>query len=87
VSSVDQAVIDLVQGVSIWAVPGLEVDSFVLEIRTFNRHLHACGKVDQSEVMFICTLMQAVLASRWLRMPAHCTSVSLHRRVLLQIIY
>jgi hypothetical protein len=29
VSSVDQAVIDLVEGVSIKGVPGLEVDSFV----------------------------------------------------------
>jgi hypothetical protein len=48
VSSVDQAVIDLVKGVSIWGVPGLKVDSFVLEVRTFDRHLPACGKVDQS---------------------------------------
>jgi hypothetical protein len=47
VSSVDQAVIDLVEGVSIWGVPGLEVDSFVHEVRTFDRHLPACGKVDQ----------------------------------------
>jgi hypothetical protein len=50
VSSVDQAVIDLVESVSIWGVPGLEVDSFVLAERTFDRHLPACGKVDQSEV-------------------------------------
>jgi hypothetical protein len=28
-SSVDQTVIDLVEGVSIWGVPGLEVDSFL----------------------------------------------------------
>jgi hypothetical protein len=28
--------------------------------------LPACGKVDQSEAIFICTLMQAVLAYRWL---------------------
>jgi hypothetical protein len=34
VSSVDQAVIDLVEGVSIWGVPGLKVDSFVAEVRT-----------------------------------------------------
>jgi hypothetical protein len=65
-SSVDQTVIDLVEGVSIWGVPGLEVDSFVHEVRTFDRHLPACGKVDQSEVIFINTLMQAVLAYRWL---------------------
>jgi hypothetical protein len=39
VSSVDQAVIDLVEDVSIWGVPGLEVDSFMHEIRTFDRHL------------------------------------------------
>jgi hypothetical protein len=64
VSSVDQAVIDLVEGESIWEVPGLEVDSFVHEVRTFDRHLPACGKVDQSEAIFICTLMQAVLAYR-----------------------
>jgi hypothetical protein len=66
VFSVDQAVIDLVEGVSIWGVPGLEVDSFVHEKRTFDRHLPACGKVDQSEAIFICTLMQAVIAYRWL---------------------
>jgi hypothetical protein len=64
VSSVDQAVIDLVEGVSIWGVPRLKVDSFLLEVRTFDRHLPACGKVDQSEAIFICTLMQAVLAYR-----------------------
>jgi hypothetical protein len=62
VSSVDQAVIDLVEGLSICVVPGLKVDSFVLEVRTFDRHLPACDKVDQSEAIIICTLMQAVLA-------------------------
>jgi hypothetical protein len=36
VSSVDQ---DLVEGVSIWGVPGLGVDLFVNEVRTFDRHL------------------------------------------------
>jgi hypothetical protein len=41
VSSVDQAVIDLVEGVSIWGVPGLVVDSFLHEVRTFDRHLPA----------------------------------------------
>jgi hypothetical protein len=56
-SSVDQAVIDLVEGVPIWGVPGLELDSFVHEVRTFYRHLPACGKVDQSEAILICTLM------------------------------
>jgi hypothetical protein len=66
VSSIDQAVIDLVKGVSIWGVPGLVVDSFVHEERIFYRHLPACGKVDHSEAIFICTLMQAVLAFRWL---------------------
>jgi hypothetical protein len=55
VTSVDQAVIDQVEGVSIWGVPGLEMDSFVHEIRTFDRHLPACGKFDQSEVVF-CVL-------------------------------
>jgi hypothetical protein len=65
VSSLDQAVIDLVEGVSIWGVSGLEVDSFFLEVSTFDRNLLACGKVDQSEAIFICTLMQAVLAYRW----------------------
>jgi hypothetical protein len=54
---VDQAVIDLVESVSIWGVPGLEVDSFVHEVCTFDRHLPACGKIDQSEVIFICTLI------------------------------
>jgi hypothetical protein len=62
VSSVDQAVINLVEGVSIWGVPVLEVGSFVHEVRTFDRLLPACGKVDQSEAIFNCTLMQAVLA-------------------------
>jgi hypothetical protein len=41
VSSVDQTVINLVEGVSIWGVPGLEVDSFVHEVRNFDRHLPA----------------------------------------------
>jgi hypothetical protein len=62
VSSVDQAVIDLVESGSIWGVPGLEVDSFVHELRTFDHHLPACGKGDQSEAIFNSTLMQAVLA-------------------------
>jgi hypothetical protein len=66
VSSVDKAVIDLVEGGSICGVPSLDVDSFVHEIRTFERHLPAYGKVDQSEVIFICTVVQAVLAYRWL---------------------
>jgi hypothetical protein len=65
VSSVE-AVIDLVESVSIWGVPGLEVDSFLHEVRTFDRLLPACSKVDQSEAIFICTLMQAVLAYCWL---------------------
>jgi hypothetical protein len=56
-------VIDLVEVVSIWRVPGLELDSFLHEVRTFERHLPACCKVDQSEAIFICTLMQTVLAS------------------------
>jgi hypothetical protein len=57
VSSVNQAVFDQVVGVSIWGVPGLEVDSFVHEVRIFDHHLPACGKVDLSETIFICTLM------------------------------
>jgi hypothetical protein len=65
-SSVDQAVIDLVESVSIWGVLGLEVDSYVHEVRIFDRNLPACGKVDQSEAIFICTFMQAVLAYRCL---------------------
>jgi hypothetical protein len=52
----DQTVINLVEGVSIWGVPGLEVDSFVHEVRTLDRNLPACGKVDQSEAIFICTV-------------------------------
>jgi hypothetical protein len=66
VSCVDQAVIDLVEGVSILEVPGLEVDSIVHEECFFDRHLPAFGKVDLSEAIFICTLMQAVLVFRWL---------------------
>jgi hypothetical protein len=75
-------VIDLVEGVPIWGVPGLEVDSFVHEVRTFDRHLPVCGKVDQSEAIFICTLVQAVLAYCWLMcgFPAHvCVRVSHHQ--------
>jgi hypothetical protein len=81
-SSVDQAVIDLVEGVSIWGVPGLEVYSFVHEVRTFDRHLPACGKVDQSEAIFNCTVMQAVFAYLWLMygFPANfCIRVSHHQ--------
>jgi hypothetical protein len=66
VSSVDQALIDLVENASIWGVPGLEVDSFVHEVRTFDPHLPASGKLDQSDAIIICTLMQVVLAYRWL---------------------
>jgi hypothetical protein len=82
VSSVDQAVIDLIEGMSIWAVPGLDVDSFVPEVRIFDRHMPACGIVNQSETIFICTLMQAVLAYRWLMygFPANfCVCVSHHQ--------
>jgi hypothetical protein len=82
VSSIDQAVIDLVEGVSIWGVPGLEVYSFVHEKRTFDRHLPACSKIDQSEAIFICTFMQVVLAYRWLMygFPANfCVHVSHHQ--------
>jgi hypothetical protein len=64
--SVDLAVIDQLEGVSIWGVPGLKVDSCVREVRTFDRNLPPCGKVNQSKAIFICTLMQAVLAYRWL---------------------
>jgi hypothetical protein len=39
VSSVDQAVIDLVEGLFIWGMSGLEKASFVVEVRTFDRHL------------------------------------------------
>jgi hypothetical protein len=76
-SSVNQAVIDLVEGVSIWGVPGLEVDSFVHEVLTFDRLLPACGKVDQS------TLMQVVLVYRWLMYGFRvnfCVRVSHHQR-------
>jgi hypothetical protein len=48
-------VIDLVEGVSIWGVPGLEVDSLVHEVCISDRHLPACGKVNQSEAIFIYT--------------------------------
>jgi hypothetical protein len=65
-SSVDQAVIDLIEVVSIWRVPGSLVDSFLYEVRTFDRHLSTCGKFNQSEAIFVCTLMQAGLAYRWL---------------------
>jgi hypothetical protein len=44
--------------------------------------LPACGKVDQSEAIFICTLMQAVLAYHWLMygFPANfCVRVSITR--------
>jgi hypothetical protein len=75
VSSVDQLVIDLVEGVFIWGVPGLEVDSFVHVVRPFDRYLPACGKVDQSEPIFICTLMQLMFG-----FPANfCVRVSHHQ--------
>jgi hypothetical protein len=59
-ATVDQPVIDLVEAVSIWGVLGLEVDSFVHEVRTFDRHVPACRKVDQSEAIFICTTLMQV---------------------------
>jgi hypothetical protein len=85
VSFVDQAVIDLVEGVSIWGVQDLEVDSCVHEVRTFDHHLLACGKVNQSEAIFICTFMQAVIAYRWLMygFPANlCVRVNHHQHDL-----
>jgi hypothetical protein len=85
VSFVDQAVIDLVEGVSIWGVPGLEVDSFVHELRTFDRHLPVYSKVDQSEAISICTLMQTVLAYPWLMycFPANlCVRANHHQHDL-----
>jgi hypothetical protein len=76
-------VIDLVEGVSIWGVPGLvKVDSFLHEVHTFVRRLPVCDKVNQSKAIFICTLMQAVLAYRWLMngFPANfCVRVSYHQ--------
>jgi hypothetical protein len=48
----------------------LEEDSSVHELRTFDRYLPACGKVDQSEVIYICTLMQACLSLAYVRFPA-----------------
>jgi hypothetical protein len=51
VSSVDHAVIDLVAGVFIWGVTSLELDSFKHEVRTFDRHLPAYLKVNQSEAI------------------------------------
>jgi hypothetical protein len=58
------------------------VDSFVHEVRTFDRHLPACGKVDQSEAIFIYTLMQAVLAYRWLMFFFRIINDFVHRFIL-----
>jgi hypothetical protein len=63
-------------------VAGLEVDLFVYKVRIFDRHLPACGKVNQSEAIFICTRMQALLAYRWLMngLPAiFCVRVFHHQ--------
>jgi hypothetical protein len=60
----------------------VEVDSFVHEVRTFDRHLPASGKVDQFEAIFICSLMQAVLAYRGLIYgfpPNFCVRVFHHQ--------
>jgi hypothetical protein len=56
----------------------------VHEKSPFDRHLPASGKVDWSsrQAIFICTLMQAVLAYRWLMygFPANfCVRVSYHQ--------
>jgi hypothetical protein len=70
-------VIDLVESVS-----GLKVDLFVNEVRTFDCQLPAYGRVDQFEAIFIFTLMQTVLAYRWLMygFPVNfCVNVSLHQ--------
>jgi hypothetical protein len=83
-SSFDQAVIDLVEGVSIWVVPGLEVDSIVHEVRIFDRHLPACrqSRPVWGHFYLYSHLMQAVLAYRWLMygFPANfCVCVSHHQ--------
>jgi hypothetical protein len=77
-SSFDQAEIDLVESESIWGVPGLEVDSFVHEARTFDRHLPACGKVDHFLRPFLFVL-SCRLTYRWLMygFPANfCVCIS-----------
>jgi hypothetical protein len=51
---------------SFYFLTAWQINVNVHEVCTFDRHLPACGKVDQPETIFICTLMQAVLAYRWL---------------------
>jgi hypothetical protein len=46
VSSVDQAMIDLVERVSMWEVPGLKLVSFVHEVHTFDRQRKAPSCAD-----------------------------------------
>jgi hypothetical protein len=56
--------------------------SFEHEAGIFDRHLPAWGNVDQSEAIFIYTLMQTVLAYLWLMygFPANfCVHVSHHQ--------
>jgi hypothetical protein len=57
VSLVEQAVTDLVAGAAVWRVPSFEVNLFVHEVRYFDRYLSASSKVDQSEAVFVCTIM------------------------------
>jgi hypothetical protein len=49
--------VDLVAGGAVWRMPGFEVDFFVHEVRYLGRHLSASSKVDQSEVIFVCTIL------------------------------
>jgi hypothetical protein len=56
-------VIDLVAGAAVCRVPSFEVDSFVNEVRALDRHLSAISKADQSEAVFVCTIMQALTPS------------------------
>jgi hypothetical protein len=51
VSPVNQVVIDLAAGAADSRAPGFEMDSFVHEVRAFDRHLTASKKIYQSEAV------------------------------------
>jgi hypothetical protein len=73
--------IDLV----VWGVPGFDMDSFEHEVHAPDRHLLACSKVDQSDAIFVCSLMQDVpLAGRSVRCftPDFCVRIPHHQRSL-----
>jgi hypothetical protein len=67
---------------------GFEVDSFVHEVRALDYQLTVSSKVDQSEAVFVCTVMQAVSPNSRLVycFPSDLSVRILHHRLHTQLL-